>query len=260
MFKIFKYSLYDLMRSKWLYLYLLFFMGAGFALLYLNNDLMSGITNLMNITILLCPLISIIFGTMYYYNSKEFVELLLAQPIKRKTILLGQYLGLSIALSAGFFIGSLVPFLLYGLFVSTLIFDFLILILAGVFLTFIFTAISFFISILNDNKIKGFGLAIFIWLFLAFIYDGIFLLLLFVFNDYPLEAFALSATIFNPIDLSRILVILKLDSAVMLGYTGAVFSDFFGTIWGMLISAFVLLMWVITPIFIFVKIWDRKDF
>ena len=56
---------------------------------------MSGITNLMNIALILCPLISIIFGTMYFYNSRDFIELLLAQPIKRKAIILGQYLGLS---------------------------------------------------------------------------------------------------------------------------------------------------------------------
>lgn len=221
---------------------------------------MSGMTNLMNITLLLCPLISIIFGTMYYYNSREFVELLLAQPIMRKTILLGQFFGLSITLSLAFLVGISIPFITYGIFMSSIVFDFTILVISGVLLTFLFSAVSFLISIANDNKIKGFGFAIFYWLFMAFIYDGIFLLLLFGFSNYPLEKFSIAATLLNPIDLARILVLLKLDTAVMLGYTGAVFSKFFGSFWGMMAAAGVMVVWVFVPILLFLRIWKKKDF
>ncbi len=65
----------------------------------------------------------------------------------------------------------------------------------------------------NENKIKGFGYAILMWLFFAVIYDGLFLISLVVFNEYPLEKFSLIATMSNPIDLSRILILLKLDIA-----------------------------------------------
>ena len=58
--------------------------GTGFVLLFLNNDVNKAVITLMNIIIVLTPLIGTIFGVMYYYNSKEFTELLLAQPIKRK--------------------------------------------------------------------------------------------------------------------------------------------------------------------------------
>ena len=60
----------------------------------------------------------------------------------------------------------------------------------------IFSGIGFFIALSFQNKIKGFSFAIFIWLFLAVIYDGIFLLLMAVFSDYPLETFALAASMF----------------------------------------------------------------
>lgn len=86
------------------------------------------------------------------------------------------------------------------------------------------------------------------------------MLLLFAFSDYPLEKFAVGATLLNPIDLARILVILKLDSAVMLGYTGAVFSKFFGSLYGMLASSAILIVWVLAPMYLFLKIWNKKDF
>lgn len=260
MLKIFKYNLFDLSRSKWIYLYTLFYLLAGFALLYLNNDIMAGITNLMNISLLVCPLISIIFGTIYYYNSREFTELLLAQPLKRNSILLGQYLGISISLSIGYFVGTSIPFILYGIFVSEEIFNFVILLISSVALTFIFSGFAFLISLLNENRIRGFGFAIFIWLFMAFVYDGLFLLSLFLFSDYPLETYSIVATILNPIDLARILIMLKLDVTAMLGYTGAVFNKFFGSSLGMIISLFSLIVWAIIPMLFCIRLGNRKDF
>ena len=138
MFKIFKYSFYDLMRSRWSYVYFLFYFVLGFALLFLNNDVSKTIITLMNIIIVLTPLIGTIFGIMYLYDSKEFIELLLAQPLKRTTIFLGQYLGVAVSLSLSLILGLGIPFLIYGLLQSEAIFNFLLLLISGTFLTFIF--------------------------------------------------------------------------------------------------------------------------
>ena len=260
MLKILKYSFYDLMRSRWSYVYFLFYLALGFVLLFLNNNLNKAVVTLMNIIIVLTPLIGTIFGVMYYYNSKEFTELLLAQPIKRKDIFMGQYAGISLSLTLSLVLGLGIPFVLYGLFKSTAIFDFVLLLVAGSFLNFIFVALSYNIALSTDNKIKGFGYAILMWLFLAVIYDGIFLISLLMFNDYPLDKFTLVATMFNPIDLSRILILLKLDISALLGYTGAVFRSFFGTSLGMIVSMLILVLWVILPVFRMNRKLRKKDF
>ncbi|MEN8124780.1 MAG: ABC transporter permease [Bacteroidota bacterium] len=259
MFKILKYSFFDLMRSRWSYVYFAFYMALGFLLLFLNNDVNKAIITLMNIIIVLTPLIGTIFGVMYYYNSKEFTELLLAQPIKRSTIFMGQYLGIAISLTLSLVLGLGIPFLLYGLFKSTAIFDFGLLLLVGTFLNFIFVALAFNIALSNENKIKGFGYAILMWLFLAVIYDGVFLISLVIFNEYPLDKLAITATLFNPIDLSRILILLKLDISALLGYTGAVFKKFFGTNLGLFISLFVLFLWVVFPVWRINRKLRKKD-
>lgn len=248
------------MRSRWSYVYFIFYLLLGFVLLFLNNDVSKAIITLMNIIIVLTPLIGTIFGVMYYYNSREFTELLLAQPIKRSTIFLGQYLGLSISLSLSLVLGLGIPFLMYGVIQSSIIFNFFSLLLIGTILSFIFVALSFIIALKNENKIKGFGFAIVLWLFLAIIYDGLFLIFLLVFNDYPLDNFSLFATLFNPIDLSRILILLKLDISALLGYTGAVFEKYFGTQLGIFLSFISLTFWVILPAWAIVRISERKDF
>mgnify|MGYP000389169316 CR=1 FL=1 len=260
MLKILKYSFYDLMRSRWSYVYFLFYLLLGFVLLFLNNDLSKAVITLMNIIIILVPLIGTIFGVMYFYNSREFTELLLAQPLKRSSIFLGQYLGVAGSLTLSLVLGLGIPFALYGLFQSGDILNFSMLIVIGAFLTFIFTGLAYNIAISNENKIKGFGYAVLLWLFMAVIYDGLFLLSLIAFEEYPLDSFSLAATIFNPIDLSRILILLKLDISALLGYTGAVFKNFLGTQLGFLVSAAVLVIWTVLPVWTLIRKAKRKDF
>lgn len=260
MLKILKYSFFDLMRSRWSYVYFAFYLLLGIVLLFLNNDLSKAVITLMNVIIVLVPLIGTIFGVMYYYNSKEFTELLLAQPLKRSSIFLGQYLGVAISLSMSLILGLGIPFIAYGLFKSNAIWDFSLLLITGTFLTLIFTALAFNIALTNENKIKGFGYAILLWLFLAIIYDGLFLMSLILFEDYPLDKLSLMGTMLNPIDLSRTLILLKLDISALLGYTGAVFKKFFGTNFGLIISFIMLTIWVALPVLRIVLKSKKKDF
>lgn len=260
MFKILKYTFFDLMRSRWSLVYLLFYFLLGVVLLFLNDSLSKAILTLMNVIILLVPLVGTIFGVMYYYSSKEFIELLLALPIKRSSIFIGQFLGVAISLSLSLVIGLGIPFAIFGIFQSADIWQFGILLVLGTFLSFIFAGISYNIALVNENKIKGFGYAILVWLFMAIIYDGIFLIVLSVFSDYPLDKLSLIASIFNPIDLSRVMMLLKLDISALLGYTGALFKKFFGGGLGFFISMFTLIIWSVLPIFYLRWKSAKKDF
>jgi Cu-processing system permease protein len=260
MFKVLKYSFYDLVRSRWIYIYFVFFLLATTGLLYLSSDLSKAIVSLMNIVVILCPLVATMFGAIYYYNSREFVELLLALPLPRRRIFLGKYLGLSLSLSVSFLLGTLFPFLVYGLAVSAQVWDFAVLMLAGVLLTFVFSGIAFFLALVSNNPVRGFGASLFAWLFLAVVYDGLFLLSLVFFQDYPLESYSLAATFFNPVDLSRVMVMLKLDLSAMMGYTGAVFHKFLGTGTGMILAAVAMMVWTAVPLLLYLRLARRRDF
>lgn len=260
MLKILKYSFFDLTRSKWSYVYFFFYLVTASGLLFLSGEMSKVIVSLMNIILILVPLIASIFGVMYFYNSREFTELLLAQPIKRTNIFLGQYIGLSVSLTSSFLLGVGIPFIVYGIFQSAEILNFLILLVTGTFLTFIFSALSFLIALKNENRLKGFGVVIITWLFLAIIYDGLFLLSLIVFRDYPLETLSITLSMLNPIDLSRILILLKLDISALMGYTGAVFKKFFGTDAGLLLSFGILFLWTILPVLSIIRVSKKKDF
>ncbi len=102
-------------------------------------------------------------------------------------------------------------------------------------------------------------MAILLWLYFSLIFDAVVLFLLFQLQDYPLEKVMIAFSFFNPIDISRILVLLKMDVSALMGYTGAVFREFFGTIWGIAITIFILILWVVIPAWLSVRKFETKD-
>jgi len=257
--KIIKYTFYDTFRSWWAILYFLFFLISSTSLLYFSGDFTKAVSGMLNIIILIIPLVSIIFGAMFYYSSREFVELLLAQPLKRSIIFLGQYLGLALSMISSFFLALTLSFIIYQGNMEELGF-LILLLLSGIFLTFIFTGLSFLISATQEDKIKGFGMSILLWLFLAIIYDGIFLAVLAFFQDYPMDTASIYMSLLNPVDLTRIFVLLRLESATLMGFTGAVYKKFFGTFYGAGISLLFLVLWILIPLSGFFFKIKRKDF
>lgn len=256
--KIIEYELHDVIRSKWLVIYTVFFFLATDGLFRFGGSSSKVILSLINIVLIIIPLVSIIFGSMYSYNSREFVELLLAQPMNRKLLFTGMYAGLALPLSFGFVLGVGLPFAIHGF--SDQAGNLVILLLSGVFLTCIFVGLAFLITVVNEDKAKGLGIAICTWLLFAVIYDGIVLFVVLVFGDYPLEKAMITMSLFNPIDLARILVLLNFDVSALMGYTGAVFQKFFGSILGQTLSLVSLTTWVFMPVLFGMRSFARKDF
>ena len=260
MIKVFKYSLYDMVRNRWMVIYFSFFLMITISLLMLSSDIPKLIITQTNIILALTPLIGILFGAMYYYNSVDFIKLLLAQPLSRKTIFIGIYSGLAVSLCISLVAGVTIPLLFYGILSSPELPTLLTLLGMACVLTIVFSLLAFIIAMKNENKIRGIGIAIFVWLFFAIIYDGVFLLLLSIFKDYPLEKLTLGLTSLNPVDLTRILILLKLDISAMMGYTGAVLQKFLGSGLGYVFILAVLSVWLIVPFMSMLKIAERKDY
>jgi Cu-processing system permease protein len=129
----------------------------------------------------------------------------------------------------------------------------------GCLISIIFVALAFLSSILTRDKSKGIGIAIMTWLYFALLFDGMVLFLLFQLSDYPIEKVIVAVTAFSPIDLARIQILLQLDVSAMMGYTGAIFKDFFGTTMGLTVSFALLCLWVIIPFYISLKKFKNKD-
>ncbi|MBC8374965.1 MAG: ABC transporter permease subunit [FCB group bacterium] len=255
--KIIKYQLHDLLRGKWFIIYTAVFFLLTDGLFRFGGDSGQVALSLMNVVLFIIPLVSIVFGTMFFYNSREFMELLLSQPISRVALFLGLYLGLTLPLSAVYLIGVGIPFMYHA---GIMTGGYWILLLVGVSLTWVFTALAFLIAVLSEQRVKGVGMTIVLWLFFAILYDGIILFILFALEEYPLEKLTLILSLFNPIDLGRILMLLQFDIAALMGYTGALFSKFYGNMFGSAVAVFALWTWCAIPAWLGYRAFSKKDF
>lgn len=252
--KIIKYVIIDILRNKIILAYTIFLLLLSLSIFNLEDSSAKGILSLLNIVLIIVPMVSILFAAIYVYNSSEFLELLVSQPLKRRTIWLSIFSGLAFSLVLSFFTGIGIPVLMYEFSATGIT-----LIVSGILLTVIFVAVAMLAAVMIRDKARGIGAVILLWLYFSLLFDGIVLFILFQFADYPMEKTMVGITAFNPIGLSRIMVLLKMDVSAMMGYTGAVFKDFFGTTAGMLTSFVVLLLWIALPAWLSVRKFNRKD-
>jgi Cu-processing system permease protein len=254
MLKLSKFVLYDIVRSKVILAYTAFLLLVSFSLFSMEENSSRAILSLLNIVLIVVPLISMIFTTIHYYNSYEFIELMLSQPMSRTRILLSEFGGLSLSLLTGFLIGVGIPVMLYS--PDSIGFS---LLFTGMSLTLVFTSLAFLTSVKARDKARGIGVALLLWFYFALIYDGLILLILFSFNDYPLEKITLFLSALNPIDLGRISIMLKMDVSALMGYTGALYKDFFGSGWGILFTVGIMLLWIVLPLWLALRVFKKKD-
>lgn len=244
----------DILRSRVALAYTIFLFAVSMSIFNLEDNSAKGLLSMLNIILIIVPLVSLIFSTIYMYNSVEFIELLLSQPIQRKNLLLSIYAGICLSMVIAFAIGAGIPIILlegsptaYTMAVT------------GFALTAVFVSLSVLGSVITRDKAKGIGIAILMWLFFSLLYDGLILLIMFQFSDYPLEKAVIAFCSLNPVDLARILIMLRLDISAMMGYTGAIFNQFFGTLSGVIYSASVILLWILIPLLIALQKFKRKD-
>ena len=254
MLKLSKYVLYDILRNKVVIAYTVFLLIVSMSLFQMEENSSKAILSLLNIVLIVVPLVSMVFSTIHWYNSYEFIELMLTQPVSRKKVLLSEFAGIGSSLVTAFLLGVGIPVMFYH-------FDSIgiALLLIGSLLTLVFTSIAFLASVKSRDKARGIGVALLLWFYFALIFDGLLLLILFGFSDYPLEKLTVVLSSFNPIDLGRIYLMLQMDVSALMGYSGASFKDFFGSQAGIIYTFGMMLLWIAIPLLLAIRSFKRKD-
>ena len=251
---VIRYAFLDLLRSRFIVVYALLLFTCTMALFQLDNDSSKVMLSLLNIVLLVVPLVCVVFTTIHFYNSYEFIELMLAQPINRIVVFMGEYLAVSSSLTIGFLLGVGLPLMIYGGGSAAIV-----LIITGTLLTLVFVSLAFLTSVLTRDKAKAIGCALMLWIYFSLIYDGFLLWIVYSFSDYPLEKVTLALIALNPVDLARIILLLKMDISALMGYTGAFFQEFFGSSLGLIFSSTSLFVWISLPLYFAMRIFNKKD-
>lgn len=254
MLKVFKYTLIDLARNRFVLGYALLMLLVAQGLFMVEDDPSKALLSLVQVVMALVPLIALVFTIVYSYDTLEFTQLLAVQPIARRSILAGQLLALAVALliAQGFGLG--LPLLANEPSMGALMLS-----LAGSGLVLVFTALGVLIALKQREKARGVGVGLSVWFLFVLVYDALLMSLMFALNDYPIEPFVVPLAALNPIDMGRILVMLQVDLAAMMGYSGAVYKSFFGSAGGISVAFAVMMLWVVIPTAFSFRTFRRKD-
>lgn len=257
---VLRFELTDALRNRWMIAHGALYLIITEGLLLSSGFSDKALVSLINVVLLLVPLISLLFGVIHQYNSREFVELMLTQPVRRRSLFIGLFGGVVTPLILTFALGILVPFAWHGGLTPVQGGRLASLLALGSVLTLTGVATAFVLSLRFNDRVRGIGIALLLWLTYAVLYDGLVLLLVATFDHYPIERAMLAVMLANPIDLVRLLLLQVFDAAAMMGYTGAVFTRFFSSGAGLALSMAALLCWMTLPTILAARLFERRDF
>jgi Cu-processing system permease protein len=252
--KVFKYTLVDLARNRFVlaYAFLLLLLSEG--LFQIEGDPIKALLSLVQVVQALVPLIALIFTIVYIYDTQEFTQLLAVQPIGRSAIVGGRMLALGVALLTAQAFGLGLPLVVHARSIaSVLLFG-----SAGA-LALVFSAIGTLIALKQRDKARGVGIGLAIWFLFVLVYDALLMWLMFAFSERPIEPLVVPLAALNPIDLARIAVMLRMDMAAMMGYSGAIYKEFFGSTSGIAVAMGIMAVWILWPTWVCFRYFRRKD-
>jgi Cu-processing system permease protein len=253
-------QIHDALRSRWLLLHGLLYLVITEGLILAGGLTDKALLSLVNVVLLLVPLVAIVFGTIHLYNARDYILLLLTQPVRRHSLFFGLYAGLAGPLAGTFALGVAAPFAWHARITAENLPTLLAILGLGALLTLVFVAVALLVAIRTRDRVRGIGTALAIWLGAAIAYDGLVLLAVASFAAYPIEKPLLAIMMLNPIDLARVVLLMLMDAGALMGYTGAVFGRFFGSGPGMLLAVGALFVWAAVTLAAARRAFLRSDF
>lgn len=257
--RIFKYQVRDVARSRWVLGYFAFFGLCAEGLLRFAGVDSKALLGLTNIVLLVVPFVTMVFTTMYVYSGREFIEVLLAQPVKRGQIYMGVLLGVCAPLVLAVIAGLGFPLAIHATDAEFAV-RALTLVACAAFLTVITSVAAVWIAFAVTDRLRGLATAIGLWMLLSVVYDGILLAVITGLSDYPLDRAVLTLSFLNPLDLVRLLMLLQFDVAALMSYTGVLLSETFSGTTGIVWIVVALLFWTILPGWMGFRAFRKRDF
>jgi Cu-processing system permease protein len=218
-------------------------------------------TSLIKLSGFLIPLFSLLLGVFSFISNREYLELLVAQPVTRFQVILGKYLGLILTLIGATVIGYTIPGIIISLVIGTEgALGYTLTVIYTILLGMIFLGCAILISQISRRQQIALGFSVGIWIFFEVIYGLLILGTTLYFTPKILKYILLFALSGNPIDLTRVLSLIAVGGLEFFGPAGATLYRLAGTEWLAIIYGLIgLILWMIIPLFISVRIFSKQD-
>ena len=207
------------------------------------------------------PLVALILGVFSFLSHREYLDLLVAQPVSRLQILLGKYVGLLLTVTGSSILGLGLP----GIFISLAIgtqgaLQYGLVVLHAAMLAAVFCGIALATALVARRRQVALGIAIGIWLFFELIYGILMLGSTLYFSPAFLKTFLIAGLLGNPIDLMRVASLLVVGGPHLFGPGGATLIKLVGSTSAALGLAWAgLIAWAVFPVIAAGRLFARQD-
>ena len=259
-------------RSRWIQIFSIVF-GALSLVVAASGYVLSGghgvqdfartAASLVQVVVLLMPLTSLLVGVQALASDRGAAELLLSQPVPRRTVLLGKLLGLFEALLAaqalGFGAAGLVIFSQSG---GEGLGGFLVLFVASAALTAVFLSLAAALASTSfgRGRTRALALALVGWFVAVVLCDVAALALASLLPSGAASRVLILAALLNPVDAARTAALLGIEGTAAFGAASLALLRFTGGPWHAgLFLALSLLAWAVAPVVVAVRRLRRAD-
>lgn len=216
--------------------------------------------SLLNLVLFVVPLVGLLLGVTSLTGDTNLLPLLLAQPVRRRDVLLGKALGLVAALSAA----QAAAFGAGGIVVATQagahhVPGFVVLTLLSMVLGALMVATGLALAAAWPERLRAVIGAVLSWLAMVVLYDLAVFGVTSLLAGVPLQRVLLPALLLNPVDLVRVLVVFTVGSGALFGPTSAVLMQWMGTSLGLAVGLGALLLQTLVPLAVAVWLFERRD-
>lgn len=217
--------------------------------------------SIVSLVLYLVPILALMMGTFTFVSFREYLELIVTQPVARWKIILGKYLGalLSFVIStvAGFGVAGVIIAIRIGAEGSL---KFALVVLLSFFLGAVFLSLSFLLSVLLKRRLAAVGLSVLIWFFFVIFYDLLMMASTVFLSHNTLKISLIAGLLFNPVDMVRVTSLIVVGGESVFGAAGVVAVKLLGSMGALVaLSLMILVFWVVLPLYISVKVFDKQS-
>ncbi len=217
--------------------------------------------SIVSLVLYLVPILALMMGTHTFVSSREYLDLIVTQPVARWKIIAGKYLGaltsLMISTGIGFGLAGIIIALQIGAEGSS---RFILVVLLAFLLGAVFLSLSFLLSIILHRRQASVGLSILVWFFFVIFYDLLVLAGTALLSYQTLKIGLMAGLLLNPVDMVRVTGLIVVGGESIFGAAGALAVKLLGSM-GTLVamSIGIILIWIILPLFLSIKIFEKQN-
>ncbi|MGI2296184.1 ABC transporter permease [Paenibacillus sp. GXUN7292] len=253
-------------RNPWAYSFLALFSFFSLALLLVQSqNTLQGYTHttgsMINLVLYLLPLMTMLLGSFSLTSEKEDGgwELLSTYPLSAFQLLLGKYIGLVIVLSTivcfGYGLSGVFGWLLGNSFTGASLVFFMLL---SLLLVLLFLGIALLAGTIAANRWQALTIGVGIWFVFIIGWSTLLIAVLGWLPYLWIKPAIVFLTFFNPAELIRIFMVVKIGGGSILGPEYAQWIDWIRGSWGSPIFIGVCMLWITISLLLAIALWERR--